>query len=118
MKRLLLAFVFLLSWAVPASAKVVTLQVTIGATLTQVLSAGAHLQCRWIVFQNNAAHNQAIGDSSTNVSTPRGILLSSGTPGGSFFVGPDSAGSARDLGTWYVSGTQNDILSITYDDGQ
>lgn len=113
MKRLCLLF---LLFAAPAFGAVHTLQVTIGAANTQILSSGAHLNCRWLVIQDNAAHNIRIGD--TNITSSRGMLLSSGSPGGSFYVGPDSSGSSRDLGTWYINGTQNDVVDVIYDDGQ
>lgn len=102
-----------------AQAAVITLQVTIGAANTKVISAGAHQNCRWIVIQNNAAHVIRIGD--TNITSSRGILLnagSGGNAGGSFFVGPDQGGSSRDLGSWYINGTQNDVVDVIYDDGQ
>lgn len=100
----------------PALGAVKTLQVTLGSGNTAVLSAGAHLNCRWIVFQDNATHVMRIGD--TNISSTRGLLLASGSPGGSFFVGPDTSGTGKDLGSWYVNGTNGDVIDIIYDDGQ
>lgn len=115
MKKIL-AILLLSFTALQVQAAVVTIQVTIGAANTKVIAAGAHQNCRWIVIQNNATHTIRIGD--TNITSTRGILLSSGSPGGSFFVGPDSSGSARDLGGWYINGTTNDVIDIIYDDGQ
>jgi hypothetical protein len=103
-------------FASQAHAAVRTAQVTIGAANTLVLSSGAHLNCRWIVFQNNATHAIHIGD--TNITTTRGLQLAPGNPGGSFYVGPDAGATARDLGTWYINGTQNDVIDVIYDDGQ
>lgn len=115
MRKLQLAALALLSPALAAHAAVKTLQVTIGAANTSIISSGAHQNCRWIVIENNAAHSIRIGD--TNISSSRGLLLSSGTPGGSFYIGPDSAGSARDLGNWFINGTQSDVIDVIYDDG-
>lgn len=110
-------FVLILLFFAPlCHAAVRTMQVTVGSTTTQILSPGAHLQCRWIAIQNNAAHTIRIGDAST--SSTRGILLASGSPGGSFYVGPDSSGTARDLGGWYINGTSGDVIDVVYDDGQ
>lgn len=114
MKKLFLALALIA--CLPGHAAVVTLQVTIGAANTKVIAVGAHQNCRWIVIQNNAAHTIRIGD--TNITSSRGILLASGSPGGSFYIGPDESGSSRDLGGWYINGTQNDVVDIIYDDGQ
>jgi len=114
MKRLLLIPLLLI--AIYAQAAVVTMQVTLGSGNTKVLSVGAHQNCRWIVIQNNQTHAIRIGD--TNITSTRGILLASGAPGGSFYIGPDSSGSARDLGTWYINGTAADVIDVVYDDGQ
>jgi hypothetical protein len=117
MKRFLLGLALL--FPLYAHATVRTLQVTVGAANTPILNAGAHLQCRWFVIQDNAAASIRIGDAS--ISTTRGILLApsaSGAPGGSFFVGPDPSGSARDLGGWFINGTAGNVIDIVYDDGQ
>lgn len=89
-----------------------TLQVTIGASLTQVLPAG-EIVAKWVLFQNNATHTMRLGDS--NTSSSRGIQLVAGAsanPPGSAPV------SITKLSGWYVSGTQNDVLDVIYDDGQ
>lgn len=117
--RKLLAILILALAAMQAGAAVITLQVTIGAANTKVIAVGAHQNCRWITIQNNAAHTIRIGD--TNITSTRGILLnaaSGGNAGGSFFIGPDQGGSSRDLGSWYINGTQNDVVDVIYDDGQ
>lgn len=115
MKRIGLVLLFLC--ASMAHATVRTLQITLGASNTAILaSASAHLNTRWFIIQNNATHIVRVGD--VNISTTRGIQLPSGSPGGSFYVGPDPAGSARDLGGWYINGTSGDVIDIIYDDGQ
>lgn len=114
MKKLLI--LLLLLTPVSSLATVRTLQVTLGTGNITVITAGAHQNCRWIVFQDNAAHSVRLGDSS--ISTTRGLLLATGSPGGSFYVGPDSSGSARDLGGWYMNGTSGDVIDVIYDDGQ
>lgn len=86
-----------------------TLQVTIGAGATQI--GGANVFVRQVIFQNNAAHSMRIGDA--NVSSTRGALLSVGSPGGSLNLGPFFAPSI-DLSTFYVAGTQNDVLDIIF----
>lgn len=115
MKRIILAIVYAML-AARAHATVRTLQVTLTSSNTSILSSGAHLNTRWFVIQNNAAHNIRIGD--TNISTTRGILLATGTPGGSFYVAPDPSGSGRDLGGWFINGTSGDVVDVIYDDGQ
>lgn len=110
-KKLLLLLLLLTPLSSLAAVK--TLQVTLGSGNTTVITAGAHQNCRWIVFQDNATHNIRIGDS--NTSSTRGLALASG--GASFYIGPDSSGSARDLGGWYINGTSGDVVDVIYDDG-
>ena len=88
---------------------VLTLQVTIGAGVTRVSSVPIY--CKWVSFQNNAAHAMHIGDGS--ISSSRGNQL---LAGGGFFTPPLSiAGSATNLADWFVQGTQNDVLDINCD---
>lgn len=97
-----------------ATAAVRTLQVTLGSGVTPILSVGAHQQVRWFVVQDNAAHAVRYGD--VNITATRGLALSpSGT---SFYVGPDSSASARDLGSAYLYGTSGDVIDVIYDDGE
>jgi len=110
MKKILVAAALFLP--LQAHAAVKTMQVTIGAGNTAVLSPGAHLNAIWMLFQNNAAHVMRIGDA--NISTTRGLSVA--TPGGAFYVGP-ATGVGRDLGSWYVNGTAGDVLDIVYEDG-
>lgn len=110
MRKICILLVGLCLCAVQADAKVTSIQVTIGASATQV---SAILYCRWVVFQNNASHNIRIGDST--VTSSKGILLASGTPGGSFTLQPDPQPEIINLSQWYVSGTQNDVVDVTCD---
>jgi len=89
-----------------------TLQVTIGASTTQIVATGSSY-AREVSFQNNATHTMRIGDSKT--SATRGALLSSGSPGGSITLGPVVSG-VIDLSTFWVNGTQNDVLDVVYVD--
>ena len=90
------------------------LNVTIGASVTPFIAAGS-IRCNWVTFVNNSAHPMAWGGPDTAV----------GTPG----VGqPLAVGAANyqnrayvaqtNLAYLYVAGTQNDVLNVTYDDGQ
>ena len=89
-----------------------TFQVTIGASTTQITTIGNTL-AREVSFQNNATHTMRVGDS--NTSSTRGALLSSGSPGGSVTFGPVTSGTI-DLSTFWVNGTQNDVLDVVYVD--
>jgi hypothetical protein len=92
-----------------AHAAVTTLQVTVGAGVTQVSTTS--LQCTWVVFQNNATHVMRIGDANTTSS--KGIVLQAG--GGSFYQGPKPTGGATQVSNWYVAGTNTDVLDYTCD---
>lgn len=92
-----------------ADAKVQTIQVTIGASATQVSTV--NLYCRWVVFQNNAAASMRLGDST--VSSTKGILLAGGSPGGSFTTPKKNDPEAVNLANWWVAGTQNQVLDVT-----
>ena len=83
--------------------------ITIGSSTTQVSTT--KIQCNWVQFQNNASHNEAIGDSTTTVTT--GIVLTAG--GSTFYEQPQKAGLYVNLANWYVAGTQNDVLNIVCD---
>jgi hypothetical protein len=87
-----------------------TLQVTIGASATQVTALP--LRGRWVQFQNNAAHNAHIGD--VNVSSSRGIQLASGSPGGGFFIPPTEQTNAAGTGFTVLCGT-TDTSTYNYD---
>jgi PPE-repeat protein len=86
-----------------------TLRVTIGAAATQVCSNSVFTQ--QVFFQNNGSNPCRVGDSNASMSTPQGILLSSGSPG-------DSMRSATfyetDLFYWYIAGTQGDVIDVLF----
>ena len=89
------------------------LQVTIGASATQVTAASC--RCKWARISNRATHTAAAGDSTVTVAAAGpGILLAAST--GTFDV-PWSGPGEINLAGWYVAGTQNDVISVTYDDG-
>ena len=89
------------------------IQVTIGAAATQVSTSG--LQCRWVSIQNNATHAMRVGDSTASVGGAKGILLASGSPGGSVTIGAFES-YALDLSTVYIAGTQGDTVDVWYVD--
>src|SRR5882672_6234756 len=106
MKKL---FWLILLAALPASAAVQTIQVTIGAGATHV--SAVTLNCRWVVFQNNSTANAMhIGDST--VSSTKGINLPAGA---SFFVPPMPGSTAVNLASWCVQGTAADVIDISCD---
>lgn len=85
-----------------------TVQTTIGGSTTQVITTNTF--CRQIFFENNATHSMRIGDSTTTSS--KGIVLASGSPGGSWTVTSPYPGQALDLSDWYVAGTASDVLDV------
>lgn len=92
----------------PPSVK--SLQVTIGASTTQVTTTNTF--CKQIFLQNNATHTMRVGDSTT--SSTKGVLLASGSPGGSITVTSSAAQSTGiDLSDWWVNGTNGDVLDAS-----
>ena len=90
------------------------LNVTIGSGITRLISAGSSIRCNWVTFYNRDAHDMAVGGPDVTVgSHGLGIPL---PVSGSNYQNRSYIGQTN-LGYWYVAGTQNDILSITYDDG-
>lgn len=106
---ILAAIMLAVPFHVSDAVTVKSFQVTIGASATQIMANTAYV--RGIYFQNNAAHNMRIGDSSVTAS--KGILLVAGSPGGSYTVGP-LYDSSIDATVFYVAGTQNDVLDVTW----
>ena len=88
------------------------LAVTIGASVT--VFSKASIRCNWFVCQNNAAHAMAIGGSDSAVGTP-GVGFQLAVSGNNY-QGREYIGQTN-LALWYVAGTQNDLLNVTYDDG-
>lgn len=62
-----------------------------------------------LVVQNNAAHSVRIGDST--VSTTKGILLASGSPGGSQTIEP-AIQYTGDLREFWIVGTAADVIDF------
>jgi len=87
-----------------------TLQVTIGAGVTQISTSS--IPVKQVFFQNNQTHSMRVGDSLTT--TSRGALLANGSPGGSITSGAFGMQQATDLNQWYVAGTQNDVIDVIY----
>jgi hypothetical protein len=88
-----------------------SLQVTLGAGATQIISSRTPIHD--VQFQNNAAHNIRIGDST--VSSSKGILLLtvSGGGGGTLYLGPYDALSCN-LFEFWAFGTAADVLDVLY----
>lgn len=88
------------------------LNVTIGAGVTQFTTAS--IRCNWMICNNRDSSPMAVGGSDSSVgSQGKGIPLAAG---GSFYEGRPYVAQTN-LAYWYVAGTQNQILSVTYDDG-
>jgi len=111
MLRPLAGAFLLLAFLVPAAyAAPLTIQVTIGATATQ-LSTVSTIQCRSVEIQNNAAHDIRVGDST--VTSSRGILVTA--TGGSYYVPIVTPSVNINMTQWYISGTQNDVIEVLCD---
>jgi len=91
------------------------LQVTLGAGATPLASAATStlgLYCSLLVIQDNATHTMRVGDST--VSATRGMLLASGSPGGSgTFQLSVERGTL--LEQWYVFGTAGDLVDVLFE---
>lgn len=87
-----------------------TLQVTIGASTTQVSTTSVPV--KQLFIQNNAAHTIRVGDSL--VTSSRGALISSGSPGGSITSGAFGIQAATDLNQWWINGTNGDVIDVIY----
>ena len=90
--------------AIPASGKV---QISTGLP-TNVPPATFVEQ---LVIQNNATHNIRIGD--VTVSATKGILIASGTPGGSLGFNGFMNYSCYISDVW-IAGTSGDVIDILY----
>jgi hypothetical protein len=87
-----------------------TLQVTIGASTTQVSTTSVPI--KQLFIQNNAAHTIRVGD--INTTSSRGALISSGSPGGSITSGAFGIQQATDLNQWFINGTNGDVIDVIY----
>lgn len=88
------------------------LNVTIGATATPFTAAS--IRCNWFTVTNRDSSAMAIGGSDTAVgSQGKGIPLATNA---SYTVQRPYRAQSN-LAYWYVAGTQNQIVSVVYDDG-
>lgn len=82
---------------------------------TDTVAGGTQVYVSYLIIQNNAGHSLRVGDNT--VSSTKGILIASGTPGGSVtaqFAMP--RGSL--LSQWYIAGTNADVIDILYETSQ
>ena len=84
-------------------------QITLGAGRTQL--SALNIRFAQLVIQNNASHSIRVGDNTVTSST--GILISPGTPGGSF--GSTLSIARGQLSQYYIIGTQNDVIDFLYE---
>ena len=90
------------------------LNVTIGASATALIASGS-IRCNWATFINRDASDMAVGGSDvTTGSQGKGIPLAAG---GGFNYQSRAYIAQTNLALWYVAGTQNQIVSLVYDDG-
>ena len=88
------------------------LAVTIGAGATQFSKAS--IRCNWATICNNSGHIMAWGGPDTAVGSPgvgQPLPISSTNYQSRAYIGQTN------LAYWYVAGTQNEVLNVTYDDG-
>ena len=88
------------------------LNVTIGAAAT--VFTVPSIRCNWATATNRDTSAMAIGasDSATG-SQGKGLPLAAGAS----YTIQRPFNAQTNLAYWYVAGTQNQVLSITYDDG-
>jgi hypothetical protein len=106
--RLLIAAV-ILALSMQADAAVKTIQVTLGASATQISTVTQN--CRWVLFQDNATHNIRVGD--INTTSSRGIAIAAN--GGAFFIPPAPTPPSTNLYNWYIVGTTSDVIDVVCD---
>lgn len=90
----------------------VSLQVTLGASATQISPHGINF--KQLVIQNNATHSIRVGDSTVVAGaygTGKGLLI---TTGGNSNTGalPIQSGI---LSNWYIAGTAADVIDVFYE---
>lgn len=110
--RKLLALFIIFCAAIGHTGTAHTLQVTIGASVTQITTTDTF--ARQIIFQNNQTHSMRVGDSTTT--TSKGALLASGSPGGSMNVGPSPQPQLLNLANYFVAGTNTDVIDVFWTD--
>lgn len=111
MKTIRCLLFLLLTSAFATPSAVHTIQVTIGSSVTELITTDTYAHV--ITVQNNASHVMRVGDSTTTSS--KGAELGVGPPGGSMTVAVHAPLSLN-LANFYVAGTQNDVLDVIYVD--
>lgn len=91
------------------------LQVTIGASATPIYSGARNYYASFLIIQNNAAHNCAFGGAGVTITN--GIILASGSPGGSSTMQFNFPRGAC-LNNLYIAGTQGDVINVCYEAAQ
>ena len=88
------------------------LNVTIGSAPT--VFTVPSIRCNWFTATNRDSSAMAIGGSDVAVgSQGKGIPLAANAS----YTVQSRTNAQTNLGYWYVAGTQNQVISITYDDG-
>ncbi len=85
------------------------IQVTLGAAATQVTIA--KIYSPYVVIQDNAGANCRVGDNT--VSATKGILLATGSPGGSITI--TRADNRVPLFQYFIFGTAGNIIDVLYE---
>ena len=87
------------------------IQVTIGASATQVTTA--QIYTPFVAFQKNTANNCRVGDNT--VTTSKGIVLAAGntTPQVPFVV--HRSDNRVLLSQYSIAGTQGDVVDVLYE---
>lgn len=86
----------------------VLIQVTLGATATQISASNINVQS--LVVQNNTASDTCrVGDST--VTTSKGLLVNAS---GSYNLTLNFPRGTI-LSQWYIAGTQNDVIDVLYE---
>lgn len=83
-----------------------TIQVTLGATATQVTTG--QIYSPFVIIQNNASHSIRVGDNT--VTSSKGINVSAS---GSITI--QRSDNRILLKSYYIFGTQNDVIDILYE---
>lgn len=88
-------------------------QVTLGAAATPLIKAGnPNVYASFLIIQDNAGANLRFGGST--VSSTSGILLSSGTPGGSSTMQFNFPRGCL-LNNVYLAGTNGNVIDVAYE---
>ena len=93
-----------------------SLQVTLGSSATPIYSSTTRkYYASFLQIQNNAGHNCAYGGANVTLST--GIVIASGSPGGSSTMQFNFPRGAC-LNNLYLVGTQGDLITVAYEDAE